>query len=40
VPSGAGPQPPLQEGDQVRIELFGSDGMSLCGAIEQAWLPV
>jgi fumarylacetoacetate (FAA) hydrolase len=40
VPSGAGPLPPLQEGDQVRIELFGADGMSLCGAIEQAWLPV
>ncbi|MCK6427332.1 MAG: fumarylacetoacetate hydrolase family protein [Burkholderiaceae bacterium] len=31
---------PLREGDRVRLELIGAHGSSLCGAIEQAWLPI
>jgi fumarylacetoacetate (FAA) hydrolase len=40
APPPAEPFPPLQEGDRVHLELFGLDGMSLCGAIDQAWVPV
>jgi fumarylacetoacetate (FAA) hydrolase len=40
APAPVQPPAPLQEGDRVRLELIGPDGMSLCGAIDQAWVPV
>jgi fumarylacetoacetate (FAA) hydrolase len=36
----AEPPAPLQEGDRVRLDLIGPDGLSVCGAIDQAWVPV
>jgi hypothetical protein len=30
---------PLEEGDRVLIDLVGADGVSLCGAIDHAWVP-
>ena len=39
IADGQPSTPFMQFGDQVRIDLIGQDGMSLCGAIEQRVVP-